>query len=128
MKKTYGDPVKPARCLECGDRLMNYRSNKKFCTVKCKNDYYNKALRQKRKYKAWVGKQVEINYNILSGILSKGEHSAELHTLAAQGFNSSFITSCIRTGAFVCYTCIDISFRISDTKVFNIHRMSLNLP
>lgn len=117
-----------AECLECGAELESTsRGNQKFCCDKCRYDYYNHRRARKKQVRIMVDAILLQNYNILDGCVESGKDSISLNEAVAMGFNPGYITS--RIGLVSCneYTCYDIAYRMSDAKIFNIHRMFVNL-
>lgn len=127
-KNSYPEITTRVRCLECGDKIVHYRTNKKFCCSKCRDTYFNRKKRQDARFRHMIDSQLERNYKILTSLLLRDEFSANIEDLTAMGFRVGSVTSFTRTRNYVSYACFDISFRISDTRIFNIRRMSLTLP
>lgn len=127
-KFAYPEIVSKVRCLECGDQIVQYRTNKKFCCSKCRDEYFNKRKKQEMKFRRMVDAQLARNYEILSSLIMRGISSAEIEDITHLGFKVGYATSFIKGRTYFSYACFDISFRISDTRIFNIKRMSLTLP
>lgn len=115
-----------SKCLECGTKMTYGRSDKKFCCEKCKNKYNNREKINLRSCKTKVDRSIQRNYDILRSLLKAGVAELPLSELLAMDFNPSFVTSFTRCGRHTVLSCYDISFIISDTRIFNIHRISVN--
>jgi len=125
---SYPEIEQKVRCLECGDKIIHYRTNKKFCCNKCRDTYFNRKKKQGTRFRRMVDAQLARNYDILSSILRREKTEADIDSLSALGFKVGYATSFIKTRTMTSYACFDISFRVSDKRVFNIRRLSLSLP
>lgn len=112
------------RCLACGKELYG-RPDKKFCDRKCKNDYHNSLIRDTRLLRNRIVTALSVNYRILEELLEEGRTSVSLEDLAAIGFNQNYITA-HRRGRHQHeeYSCFDIRYYQSSSKIFNIRRGS----
>ena len=111
-----------ARCLECGDRLEYGRSDRKFCSDRCRNRYHNR-----RNYAAAAARikalnALEKNHDILSAMISGGISSILLSDLVEMGFSPSSCSSCSRYGCHLEYRCFDISYLMSSNRVFRLKK------
>ena len=109
-------------CRECG-RAFYGRRDKNFCSLECKNRWHNRVVRERRRVRTETLAQISRNYNILSELLAEDKNSASLQELAKAGFDPAFATghrkgSCRHDD----YSCFDISYYRSSTKVFNVRR------
>lgn len=117
-----------ASCLECGTDMGPYaRPNKKFCCDNCRFEYHNHHRYEARVLREKVNTILDRNYEVLNQCLSEKKLSIGLHEIISLGFNPAYVTSQLFMGSYHEYTCYDIAFRISGTKVFNIHRMFVHL-
>ncbi len=110
-------------CLECGNRILYGRTDKKFCCEECRTKHHNDQARVGRIFKAKVLKAMERNYVILDEILRKGEDSANLMELAAVGFVPGIVTSYQKSGKHDVYTCYDIKYIMTRTRVYSIMKI-----
>ena len=113
---------KELSCLECGTEFYG-RPDKKFCSPVCKNKYHNREASSVRHTRNYIITALQINYNILRDLLREGRRSASLQDLAIRGFNPGYVTG---HSAGKCghneYSCFDIKYYQSSSKVFNLRR------
>lgn len=120
--------TRKAKCLECGTRLgPDARPDKKFCSKGCRYAYHNAKKYKSKQLRLKVDTILERNYHLLDQCITEHRQSISLAEFLGMGFNPAYITSSIQLGSFSECTCYDIAYRISDTKVFNIHRMFVTL-
>jgi len=115
-------------CLECGTEITYGRSDKKFCCRLCKDTYNNRIKQSVHSHKIRVDSIIHTNYNFLNNLIKLGVEWIPVGEASAAGFKTGFVTSYSRIGDHYEYACYDIYYRISLTRIFNIRRMSLNLP
>ena len=110
-------------CLECGSGIYG-RTDKKFCSSVCKNSYYNRQYRDIKRLKRRIVETLHSNYSILDSILKLGTTTIGLEDLHLMGFDSSCMSGHAKgRNGHEEYFCFDISYFMSATKIFNIHRM-----
>ena len=85
-------------CLDCGAKLLG-RSDKKFCSDQCRNNYNNRINRDQNNYVRNVHAQLRHNRRILSGLFDDGHHRIHRDALVAQGYNFTFFTHLVQTKA-----------------------------
>ena len=109
-------------CLECGTVFYG-RKDKQFCNASCKNRWHNRLLRERRKYRMETFAALTRNYGILEGLLKENRQSAGLAELSELGFDPDCVTG-YRKGRYRHdeYSCFDISYCRSPSKVFNVRR------
>jgi len=83
-------------CLDCGARLLG-RSDKKFCSDQCRNNYNNRINRDQNNYVRNVHAQLRRNRKILSELVDDGHHRIHRDALIAQGYNFTFFTHLVET-------------------------------
>lgn len=83
-------------CLDCGARLLG-RSDKKFCSDQCRNNYNNRLNRDQNNYVRNVHAQLRRNRKILSDLYEDGHHRIHRDALFAQGYNFTFFTHLVET-------------------------------
>ncbi len=83
-------------CLDCGAKLLG-RSDKKFCSDQCRNNYNNRLNRDQNNYVRNVHAQLRRNRKILSDLLDSGHHRIHRDALIAQGYNFTFFTHLVET-------------------------------
>lgn len=119
------------RCLECGDQIRYGRTDKKFCSEKCKAKHHNDLAKAGRSFKHKIIGIINRNYEILEEILWAGTESVDLLDLMAQGFVPDVVTSYRRKGKHDVYTCYDIKYIMTRTRLYSIMKiqnLSVNLP
>jgi hypothetical protein len=83
-------------CLDCGARLLG-RSDKKFCSDQCRNNYNNRLNRDQNNYVRNVHSQLRRNRKILSDLFGDGHYRIHRDALIAQGYNFTFFTHLVET-------------------------------
>ena len=117
-------------CLECGDQIRYGRTDKKFCCEDCKIKHYNNRMKAARSFKNKVIAIINRNYEVLDALLRDGADSAELVDLMTMGFVPGVVTSYRRSGKHDVFTCYDIKYIMTGTKVYSlmkINNLSVNL-
>lgn len=117
-----GEAAKTETCLECG--VVFYGPpNKKFCCDTCWNKYHNREHQEVRNMKLRTHTILEKNYRILSDLLANNVLAIDRGELYMMGYTPGYLTSVIRTRTHEQCTCYDISFRRTETRVCNIHKI-----
>lgn len=117
-------------CLECGNQIRYGRTDKKFCCEDCKTKHHNSQAKAARSFKNKVISLINRNYEILDTLLKDGADSADLMDLMTMGFVPGMVTSYKRSGKHDVYTCYDIKYIMTSTRVYSImkiHNLSVNL-
>lgn len=117
-------------CLECGNQIRYGRTDKKFCCEDCKTRHHNALARAARTYKNKVISIINRNYEVLDALLREGTESADLVDLVTMGFVPGVVTSYRRSGKHDVFTCYDIKYIMTGTKIYSImkiHNLSVNL-
>ena len=121
---------KPPLCLECGSPIRYGRTDKKFCCDDCKTRHHNSLAIAARSVKTKVIAIINRNYEILDALLKDGADSVDLVDLTTMGFVPGMVTSYRRSGKHDVYTCYDIKYIMTGTRVYSImkiHNLSVNL-
>ena len=108
-----------ARCLQCGS-VIDYggRPDRKFCSAGCKNRYHNyRRFKRHDVAQRSVFGRLEKNYDILENIIHLGLKGMDRVTLAYMGFDPAYATSFHRLGRKNIYTCFDIRYELTASKV-----------
>ena len=114
------------RCLYCGKQILPNlgRPDRKFCCQDCKNKYHNAGRRQvARRYHDRVSRILESNNLILRHLLTMGVHSIDRGTLVALRFNFEYATSYCKLGHRQHYTCYEIHYDLTPSRVINIENI-----
>lgn len=121
--------VPEQKCLQCGNDMGYGRSDRKFCCEVCKNRYNNSRRYVHSAYKEKINRELEKNYSILVSLVKMGIDQVPLGEAQSMGFNTHLVTAVTRTGRrpVFNYFCYDISFKISESRIFNIQRITLTL-
>ena len=110
-------------CLECGHTIVYGRKDKHFCSPGCKNRYHNREQRIRKEVRLHTMTALSRNYEILEALLKEDVTSISLSDLAQMGFNPEYVTG-HRKGLYRHeeYSCFDIRYYRSSTKIFNVRR------
>ena len=110
-------------CLECGSAIYG-RKDKHFCSPSCKNRYHNRMQRQRRDVRLETITALSRNYEILEALLKEKVTSIPLQELERMGFKPDYVTG-HRKGLYRHeeFSCFDIRYYRSSTKLFNVRRM-----
>lgn len=114
-------------CLECGDRIRYGRTDKKFCCDGCRVKYNNEQVRSSRVYRRRVLGALSRNYEILDNLLRADVGSVDLLELEGLGFSPGVMTSHHKVNRHDEYTCFDIKYIMTPTRICSIKKISLNL-
>ena len=117
-------------CLECGDRIRYGRTDKKFCSDECKAKHHNDMAKAGRALRHKVIALIDRNHDILDDVLKSGEDAASLVDLMTMGFVPGVSTSYRRFGKHDVYTCYDIKYIMTRTRLYSIMKiqnLSVNL-
>lgn len=111
-------------CLECGSVVYG-RKDKHFCSPSCKNRYHNRLQRQQKDIRLYTITALSRNYEILEALLKEKITSMSLADLAKTGFNPDYVTG-HRKGLYRHeeFSCFDIRYYRSSTKIFNVRRIT----
>ncbi len=116
-------------CLECGDKIRYGRTDKKFCCEDCKNKHHNKLAKAGRVLKNKILGSINKNYEILDDLVRRGVDSIGLAEMMAIGFAPGIMTSYRKTGKHDEYTCYDIRYIMTKTRIYSISKIqNLYLP
>ncbi|MBP8958835.1 MAG: hypothetical protein KBG40_00215 [Bacteroidales bacterium] len=84
------------KCLDCGE-IIRGRSDKKFCSDQCRNNYNNKLNRDSNNYVRNVHGLLRKNRRILCDLYNEGKTVLHKDALFALGYNFNFFTHIIET-------------------------------
>jgi hypothetical protein len=105
-------------CLECGKTLLG-RSDKKFCSDYCRNNYYNKQNRDSINYVRNVNNILRKNRRILAALNPNGKSKVHREKLLGKGFNFNYFTNVYRTKTGTTYYfCYDQGYLPLDGEMF----------
>lgn len=86
------------KCLDCGDTIRG-RTDKKFCSDQCRNNYNNRLNRDTNNYVRNVHGLLRKNRRILSDLFNEGKTRIHRDALIALGYNFTFCTHIIESTA-----------------------------
>ena len=118
---------KMAVCLECGDKIRYGRTDKKFCCDNCRVKYNYEQVRISQTYRRRVLAALSRNYEILDNMLKSEVESVDLLELEGLGFQAGLVTSYRKVSKHEEYSCFDIKYIMTRTRVYGIKKISLNL-
>ncbi len=130
MKKKEGEYVQLLNkrfCLECGD-LIYGRSDRKFCSEKCRYTHHNNQFRPSRLGRTKVLRALDRNYAILKGLLEQGVQEISIVQICELGFSPTNMTSMVKKSHYTECGVFDIMYRLTESKLSNIRKSSLYLP
>ena len=84
-------------------------------------------MKAARSFKSKVIAIINRNYEVLDALLRDGADSAELVDLMTMGFVPGVVTSYRRSGKHDVFTCYDIKYIMTPTRLSGITKISLNL-
>ena len=84
------------KCLDCGDTIRG-RTDKKFCSDQCRNNYNNRLNRESNNFVRNVHGLLRKNRRILADLHSEKKLRVHRDALIALGYNFSFCTHIIET-------------------------------
>lgn len=114
-------------CLDCGAKLLG-RSDKKFCSDQCRNNYNNRLNRDQNNYVRNVHALLRRNRKILSDLFEEGHHRIHSDALIAQGYNFTFFTHIVETSlGFRWSYCFEYGYRESENGYLELNKSSTYL-
>lgn len=112
-------------CLECGKPLYG-RTDKKFCSSACKNDWHYQQSAGLRSLKSWTATALARNHRILRGLLGHPGRRFKLVELQLCGFTPQLVTGHLGTEDGISrYTCYDIHYSQTDAEIFDVRPANL---
>ena len=114
-------------CLECGDKIRYGRTDKKFCCDGCRMKYHNEQVKASNTYRRRILAVLSRNYEILDNLLKSDVEAVDLFDLEGLGFIPGVVTSYRKVNKHDEYTCFDIKYIMTPTRVASIKKISLNL-
>ena len=99
------------KCLDCGDTIRG-RTDKKFCSDQCRNNYNNRLNRDTNNFVRNVHGLLRKNRRILADLYDEGKDKIHKDALFALGYNFSFFTHVIEASNGVKYHyCFEYGYR-----------------
>ena len=116
------------KCNETLDDRIRYgRTDKKFCCDECRLKYNYEQVKASKNYRRRVMAALARNYEILEDLLRADVSSVQLLELEGLGFMPGMVTSYQKVSRRDEYTCFDIKYIMTPTRVYGIKKISLNL-
>ena len=99
------------KCLDCG-AVIRGRTDKKFCSDQCRNNYNNRLNRDTNNYVRNVHGLLRKNRRILADLYDDGRRRIYKDALFALGYNFAFFTHVIETSEGMRYQyCFEYGYR-----------------
>jgi hypothetical protein len=114
-------------CLECGDKIRYGRTDKKFCCDVGRMKSHHEQVKISKIYRRRVLAVLTRNYEILDNLLKTDVDAVDLFDLEGLGFIPGVVTSYRKVNRHDEYTCFDIKYIMTPTRVSCIKKISLNL-
>lgn len=86
--------MSPRVCLDCGERLRG-RSDKKFCSDQCRNNYNNRVNREQNSYVRNIQNLLRRNRKILADLYEGDLLKVHRDALIVSGFSFGFFTQMV---------------------------------
>ena len=97
-------------CLDCGERLRG-RSDKKFCSDQCRNNYNNRINRESNAYVRNIHNLLRKNRKILSDLYDSGITKIHRDALVVAGYSFGFFTHMVEPeGKKICWYCYEYGY------------------
>lgn len=100
------------RCLDCGEVLKG-RSDKKFCSDQCRNNYNNTINRDTNNLVRNVHSILRKNRKILADLFENGKKKVHRDALIVSEFNVNFFTHIVESdgGSVITRYCYEYGYR-----------------
>ena len=111
-------------CPVCGKRFMG-RSDKKFCSDMCRNEYNNTRKRHADKMLSRLDGALRMNRSILKNCSDSGLSDIDKEILALKHFNFEIFTSArFRLMKPTVYSCYDFEYFTTKDGIVHIRNIS----
>ena len=99
------------------------------CCDECRNNHYNAQTKAGRAFRRRVLSQLSSNYEILDRLVRAGMESLDLMDAVTMGFTPGIVTSYRRSGKHDEFSCFDIKYYMTRTRLFAISKIqNVSLP
>ena len=103
-------------CMQC-EKTVFGRSDKKFCSSECRNEYNNERYREENKAVITINKILKKNRNILKRLNPDGKIVISAELLLKSGFDLDFFTNMYTTKSGRVYKyCYDFGYYYDEEK------------
>ena len=106
-------------CLDCGDKLRG-RSDKKFCSDSCRNNYNNRQNKDANNFVRNVHSVLRRNRRILADLYESGNTRVHLDALLVSAYNFNFMTQVIESENSVSRFCFEYGYRELDDSYIEL--------
>lgn len=107
-------------CLDCGDPLKG-RSDKKFCSDQCKNNFNNRLNKDETNFIRNVQNMLRKNRRILAELNPDGQAIVHRDQLQAKGYNFTFHTNTyVSNSGETYYFCYEQGFLPIEDNYFKL--------
>lgn len=97
-------------CLDCGESLRG-RSDKKFCSDSCRNNYNNKANRETNLFVRNIHNLLRKNRRVLADLYESDVITVHRDALTVAGYNFTFFTHMVESeSGNVSWYCFEYGF------------------
>lgn len=111
-------------CLDCGAKLRG-RSDKKFCSDHCRNNYNNNLNRDINSLVRNVHALLRKNRKILSDLYDSGKKKIHIDALLITGYSLNFFTHMVETEAGEVYKyCYEFGYKEADNNYIELIKNS----
>ncbi len=109
------------KCLDCGEVLKG-RSDKKFCSDQCRNNYNNTINREANNLVRNVHSVLRKNRKILCELYDSGTRKLHRDALLVSEFNMNFFTHLVETDndSNITRYCYEYGYRDIDSEYFEL--------
>ena len=100
------------RCLDCGSAIQG-RSDKKFCSDYCRNNYHNRQNQMTNNYVRRINYVLRKNRRILEKLHLNGLEKVQKTALIREGFDFEYVTSiCQNCNGHTYFFCYEQGYQI----------------
>ncbi|MDZ7739805.1 MAG: hypothetical protein U5K32_12210 [Bacteroidales bacterium] len=108
------------KCLDCGEVLRG-RSDKKFCSDQCRNNYNNTINREANNLVRNVHSVLRKNRKILCDLYDSGTRKIHRDALLVSEFNMNFFTHSVETNnSSITRYCYEYGYRDIDSEYITL--------
>lgn len=118
-----GKHKKKRFCLECGEQILDGRTDKLYCSSVCRHRHYYKMEQKDIETRFSTIDVLDRNHKILSELIRKKVESIELSALMFRGFSPEFMTCCRRKARYSECGCYDIVYNQNASRIFSITKI-----
>lgn len=115
------------RCMECGKPIGSGRTDRKFCCGRCKNAYNNRRTKLSRNGYMRTISLLRKNYEILRTLIGAGFSTVDMGDALRLGYRPEIVTGYRKVGRRGEYSCFEISYFQTPTKICGLQRSELLL-